>query len=363
MRAYDLQLFAERTLPATPNKRAEARKEGQVSKSSDLTNAISFVTAAVVLRLAGPAVFWGLYNVMVESFTAGVQFASVAPGAEPAQLQQIAGVGSDLIPLAAAVIAAGVFVSFIQVRGLFVVKRLLPDLKKINPITGFQHLFSLRSLVELVKAVLKISILLGAVWVAVSGLGAQVPALLTATPEGVFAAFATDAFDVLIVVAGAFLVLSIGDFYFQRYDFERNLRMSREEVKEESRRMEGSPEIRRKLRERAVAIARRRMLRRVPTADVVVTNPTHYAIALAYDAAQMHAPQVVAKGADLLAQRIRDIAREHDVPIVENPPLARALYQQVELEEYVPAALFQAVAQVLAYVYRLKRRQIGGFRR
>ncbi|MHB1627311.1 MAG: flagellar biosynthesis protein FlhB [Bacilli bacterium] len=354
----DLQLFAEKTERATPRRRADARKEGSVAHSSDVTTAASLIAAVAALKFFGAH----LYSALWQSTTLLLSEGTSGSAPLSAQLPLLMSIGGmivpSLIPIFAVSLLLGLGVAFAQVGPLFTVKPLLPDFGRINVIAGMGRLFSAKSMVELVKSVVKILLIGAASYMAVAGAAAQLVMLDQADPTLIFALIAHAAGAILLYVALLYIALAIADFYFQRFEFERSLRMSKNDLRDESKRFEGNPLIKRKIRERGRAIARRRMMQLVPQADVVITNPTHYAVALKYDAKTMHAPQVVAKGVDDTARRIREIAVLHDVPIVENQPLARSLYQLVQLEDYVPDQLFGAVAEVLAYVYRLRNRAL-----
>ncbi len=358
MVAFQLQLFAERTERATPHRRQEARKKGQVAHSQDLTGAVGFLAVVAGLRLFGAGAAYDLMSVMSRMFSTGILQAahgSLSLGAFGGPVIALALV---LGPILLAGMLLAVFVAYFQVGPLFNVAGLLPDFGRINPIAGTGRLFSPRSLVELLKSTVKMAVLGVSVYVALGGVVGQLGALMGTDVSVVFGELMNGAASVLLAAGTAFLVLAVGDYLYQRYEMERSLRMSKEDIKEETKSNEGSPQMKRKLRERGRAVARRRMLRKVAKADVVVVNPTHFAVALAYDAARMHAPQVLAKGVDEFAKRIREEALLRHVPIVENPSVARALYDLVDVDGYVPGELFQAVAEVLAYVYRLKNRTL-----
>lgn len=358
MMKVDLQLFAEKTERATPRHRMEARKDGRIARSADVTTAASLLAAVVSLRFFGGH----LYSALWQSTALLLSQGTTGSESLPLQLPLLMGIGgmilSSVIPILAVSLLIGLGVAFAQVGPQFTVKTLLPDFGRISVLSGIGRLFSARSMVELVKSTVKLLLIGAASYMAVAGAAAQLVMLDRADPVLIFALIAQAAGTILLYVALLYIALAIADFFFQRFEFERSLRMSKNDVRDESKRFEGNPLIKRKIRERGRAIARRRMMQLVPQADVVITNPTHYAVALKYDAKTMHSPQVVAKGVDDTARRIREVAVAHDVPIVENKPLARSLYQLVQLDDYVPAQLFGAVAEVLAYVYRLRNRAL-----
>ena len=352
----DLQLFAEKTERATPRRRSEVRRDGRIAHSPDVTTAASLLAAVAALHFFGGQ----LYSALWQSTT--LLLSQGTSGSAPMSVEWplLMSVGDlilpSIIPLLAVSLLIGLAVAFAQVGPMFTVKTLLPDFSRISIISGFSRLFSIRSLAELVKSTVKLLLIGAAAYLAVAGATAQLVTLDRADPAQIFALIAQAAGMILLYVALLYIALAVADFFFQRFEFERGLRMSKNDVRDESKRYEGNPLIKRKIRERGRAIARRKMMQLVPQSDVVITNPTHFAVALKYDAKTMHAPQVVAKGVDDTARKIREVAVAHDVPIVENRHLARSLYQSVQLDEYVPAQLFGAVAEVLAYVYRLRNR-------
>lgn len=354
MIAWDLQKFAEKTERATPEKRLEARKRGQVAHSTDFSSAVSLLAIVGALAVFGGGVYQALMGVAEASLSNGILLAGRGESSVTVVPAAFLRVGLALAPVLGTALALSVLAAFLQVGPLFSFGTLLPDFSRIDPIKGFGRLFSLRSFVDLFKSIIKLTMVGVAVYMAVGSVETHVVTLTETDPTLIFALMVKRSFGILLDVGGMLLGMAVIDIFYQRFKFERSMRMSKEEVKDEQKRMEGNPAMKRKLRERGREIARQRMMQKVPEADVVVTNPTHYAVALAYDPAQMAAPQVVAKGINEVALRIRELATLHGVPLVENRDLARTLYGTVELDGFVPMALFQAVAEVLAYVYRLK---------
>ncbi len=260
------------------------------------------------------------------------------------------------LPVIGVAMVVGVVVNLLQVGVTFTAEPLAPNWARLNPVAGFTRLFSRRAFVDSVKTLLKV-LLIG--WLTFSAVRADAAMLLRTSeidPLMVMMLVGQLLYKMAWRVGLAMLVLALLDYGFQRWEYEKSLRMTKEEVKQEMKQTEGDPQVKSRIRARQQAIARRRMMQAVPKADVVVTNPTHYAVALQYDAQKMAAPTVVAKGMNLIAWRIREIAQRHGVPIVENPPLAQSLYRTVDIGEQIPPELYQAVAEVLAYVYRLRRR-------
>lgn len=337
----------ERTEQATPRKRQEARKKGQVARSTEINGAALFLALVLLLPMA---MRWGGERLLV-SFQHQILQAGTMRLSDAMLISALA----FLAPLMAGAFLIALLTNAMQVGIHLTAQPLQPDLNRINPLRGFQRLFSQRSIVELVKAVLKFGLI---AWVAWRTLQAETERLVFAgqLPMPYALAPTTEAlYQVGIRVGALWLVLAILDYLYQRWDFEKTIRMSRYELKEEYKQMEGDPYLRARIRQKMQEAAKQRSTRDVRRADVVVTNPVTYAVALRYDRTSMNAPRVVAKGKGWLAQRIREEALRWHVPIVPNPPLARSLYAQVELGEEIPNTLYQAVAEVLAYVYRLRR--------
>ncbi|ARU62471.1 flagellar biosynthesis protein FlhB [Tumebacillus avium] len=355
MICLDLQLFAgEKTEKATPKKRQDARQKGQVARSQEFGQAIVLLIGLFCLKLMSGTFLTELVEQFRVRLSGGLSYQLSEQTIAPLFLDLTLTVAMLVLPIGGAVMVIGGFVAYFQVGSLFTMKPLMPDIKKIDPIQGFKRMFSMRTFVELLKSLLKMTIVSVIVYLELMSDWKRVSQLGSMEVLDMLSVVGSLAFDIFWKVGVAILVLAIFDLFYQRFDFEKNLRMSKQEVKEEYKQTEGSPEIKGKIKERQRQMAMRRMMADVPQADVVITNPTHYAIAIKYDAEKMEAPQVVAKGIDETAQRIKKVAKEANVVMVENRPLAQTLYKTVEIGESVPGELFQAVAEVLAYVYRLK---------
>lgn len=353
---WDLQQFADKTERATPKHRQEAKDKGSVAHSSDFTSAVGFLAFVIGLKLFGGSLLAILIQDMQTLLSEGTLVATAPTGVTTYWLHFLWPTATAVLPILFLGLGFGLFTAFIQVGPMFSPTVLLPDFTRIDPLKGLGRLFSMRSWAELLKSVLKLSLIAVVVYQAIASAGLQFPEMINTDPKIVAGYFAQTALAILLNVAIIFVILSVADYVFQRFQFEKGIRMSKEDIRDESKRSDGNPVIKRRIRERGRAIARQRMMKKVPTADVVITNPTHFAVALKYEPGQMHAPQVVAKGIDQIALRIRELAKQHRVPIVENRTVARALYYAVELDEFVPANLFQAVAEILAYVYRMQQR-------
>lgn len=354
---FDLQRFSEeRTLPPSPRRLREARERGEVAKSQELGPAILLLMLGLFLELVGrfvaqgpvaftvqlfqeppPAGAWTrewLGGLMVQAATAFIQAAG---------------------PFLLVALVVGVGSQVAQVGLLFTAKPLAPKLERINPVAGFQRIFSRRSLFELAKSIFKVAVVGSVAYWVLSGTILEFVGLIHATPVIALQQVGRALSRLLWTTAGVWLVIAAADYAFQRSQHMNRLRMTPYEFKQEQRETEGDPHVRQRIRQEQRKIAGRRMIQAVRTADVVVTNPTHVAVALKYEMDRMNAPVVVAKGADYLARRIREEARAHGVRVVENPPLARALYEACDVDQEVPERLYRAVAEVLALVWRLNR--------
>lgn len=343
----------DRTEPATPRRREEARERGQVARSADLSSAVVLLAAVLGLRFAGRPLLESLF-----ASTSGVLGGLGNIGDDPAMVMNqfgglFAAVLMGFLPLAGIIVAASVAVSLAQTGFLFTAEPLKPDLDRVNPVSGLGRLFSLRSLARLFGGLLKLSIVgLVVGWT----IWAERGGLVELSGRGVeqVSGITVDLMQTLSLRAAiALFVLACFDYGFQKWQYELDLRMTKHEIREELKRFEGDPKIRERRRSIQRRIALQRMMAGVPQATVVITNPTHLAVAVRYEQA-MDEPVVVAKGADMMAARIRGHAMEHGVPIVERKELARALYAGVEVGEAVPSGLYKAVAEIIAYVYRLK---------
>jgi flagellar biosynthesis protein FlhB len=348
----------DKTEKPTPKRKREARKKGQVAKSTDLNTALVLIAGLVGVSFMGPAVIQGVSNSMRSTF---------AQISRPAQVTTAAGLHglfsaamhtllSTAAPIAGMCLAVGVLANVLQVGVRPSATALKPDFKRINPVSGFKNIFGSRIGFELAKALAKVSVVGVVVAMALipdlTNLGASV-----GTPPGALGKLiASGAMGIAVRAAGAYLLIGIIDYAWQKHRHMKSMKMTKQEVKDESKQHTSPPEVRAAIRRRQMQAARARMMAAVPQADVVVTNPTHYAVALAYDGSKP-APVVIAKGQDLVAAQIRRIATENNVPIVPDPPLARSLHAAVEIGQMIPAELYAAVAQVLAFVYRMAGRR------
>ncbi len=346
--------FQERTEQATPKRRDEARKKGQVAKSRELASVSVLLSSLFTL-------YWGSSFFMTHLCkTLGYYLAHLNTldiGINSIQSLTLLGMKQFFIllgPLFFVITFIALLSNYLQVGTLFTWEPVIPKFSKINPMEGFKRLFSLQSIVEFIKSLFKLIIVTWIAWSTVQDHLGLLPPLLDETPYQITAYIGEVSFKIFWKSCLAMILLSVMDYMYQRWEFEKNIRMTKQEVKEEYKQTEGDPQVKSRIRSIQRELARKRMMQEVPEADVVITNPTHLAVALKYETGKMEAPYVVAKGAGIIAERIRQIARENGIPVVENKPVAQSLYKLVEIGQIIPENLFQAVAEIFAYVYRLK---------
>ena len=353
---FDLQLFnGEKTEEATPKRKEESKKKGQVAKSSDMSAVFVMLAAFYTLNLLGTGIYAELTSCMTGIFSSLTSTDFTINSVHILFLGLSLVFLKTVVPLLLTILIISIAVNYMQVGFIFSTEVLMPNFSKINPISGFQRLFSKRSLVELMKALFKVAIIGYFIYRFAVLQTVDIPKLINMELIDSLKLAGSLIINLAFQIIGVMMVLAAFDYFYQWWEHNQSLKMSKQEVKEEFKQTEGNPQIKGKIKEKQRAIAMRRMMQEIPKADVVVTNPTHLAIALKYDK-NMAAPVVVAKGQDFLAERIKQIARDNKVVVVENKPLARALYPVVEVGNVIPPELYQAVAEVLAYVYRLKKR-------
>lgn len=361
--AMNLQLFAqssgEKTEDATPRRREKAREEGQVAKSTEITTAAILVIMFSVLRIFG----LGMAQRIVDMFATIINLMGTR-NIDMKLMEEllhyvIIEMGLIMFPVLAIAFAVGFITNVVQVGWKPSFKPMQPKLSNINPLSGIKRMFSLKTVVELIKSILKISIILVIVYLQIRDYENLFYIFYDKTLFEAYGAILTIALDVGIRIGAFFIVVALIDYIYQRYSVNKKLKMSKQEVKDEYKLMEGNPEVKGKIKQRMREASMRRMMQDLPQADVVITNPTHFAVAIQYDEAMGRAPRVIAKGADIMAARIRSKATDLDIALVENKPLARTLYYTVEIGEEIPPELYQTVAEVLAFVYNLKHKKEG----
>ncbi|MFC1732805.1 flagellar biosynthesis protein FlhB [candidate division KSB1 bacterium] len=350
----------ERTEQATPKRREEARKKGQVAKSIEVNSSAILLISLLFFFFAGSYMqnTMSQYSrIIFENFDT----ISVNPDNLPDYLA-LAGIAflKIILPFVVVIMFIGLSINYLQVGFLFTLEPLKPKLSKINPLSGFKRvLFSRKALVELVKGILKIVIVGSIAYWSIKGQVKNYIPLIDQSAGQMILFTGQQTLMLGVRIALVLLVLALLDFLFQKYDYERSIRMTKQEVKEEYKQLEGDPHIKARIRSIQREMARRTMLEEVAEADVVITNPTHVAVALQYKPKDMEAPLVLAKGREKIAHKIKAIAEEHEVPVVEDPPLAWALFKSVNIGDTIPEDLFHAVAEVLAYVYKLKNKDLA----
>lgn len=366
--AYDLQFFAkdgpggEKTEEPTAKKLGDARKEGQVAKSKDLSGSIMLLSAFVVLKVYLKYMGQGFVDCFREFYTRigelfdstlgefNVQFiiAMLRSGALKMLIM--------VLPFFAVAVILGVVIDLVQVRWRPTAKPLKPKLSKISPLSGVKRIFSVKTLVQLIKQLVIIAVIGIVVYNNIKKRVGDIYRLYNIPLMSAILLLGDIVLNIGIIISVIYFIVGVVDFVYEKRKFRKDMMMTKQEVKEEWKNTEGSPEVKQKQRQKMQEVSRRRMMQAVPEADVVITNPTHFAVALKYEQNKGRAPVVIAKGEDYLAARIKEKARECNVEIVENKPLARMLYYNVELDEEIPPELYQAVAEVLAFVYNLKNK-------
>lgn len=344
----------EKTEAPTGRRLSEARAEGQVAKSAELNAAAALLVGTWLLTGPGRQLVADMQAMMVESVSALPRGEITSTWLRSLALTDGLRVIQDMGLILFGLALTGVVVTLGQTGFLWASKRLGPDFSRINPLNGFKRIFSTQGVFEFVKALLK---LLVVGWVAYSFLNRQVDNLLSLGQMDFLSAvgfWSGLAGSLAMRVGGTYLILAAADYAYQRWTYMKNMRMSKEEVKEDMKRSEGDPFLKSRIRAQQRRMARQRMMSKVPKADVIITNPTHLAIAIQYRADEMRSPKVLAKGAHHVAERIVAIARQHTIPIVQNIPLARAIYKTVEIDQEIPPELYVAMAEVLAYVYKIR---------
>lgn len=349
-------MASDKTEKATPRKRDEARKQGQVARSADLNGAAVMLVGILAIGALGAGIVARLGTLMADTLRqtsdpSVVDRAGLGPLLSNAGMDVLRAAG----PIALACCLTGVVLSVLQVGFKPSLKALKPDPKRLNPVSGAKNIFGKNMPVEAGKALAKLIVVGGIVALTLQPRIAQMGAMVGVPPQTIGSSLVGLVRQIAIRAAAVYLLIGLGDFAWQRRRLSKNLMMDKHEVKEEHKQHQLPPEVRAAMRRRQLAAARTRMMQAVPTADVVVTNPTHFSVALKYDPA-LAAPEVVAKGQDLVALRIRELAAEHGVPVVPDPPLARALHASVEVGRQIPEELFHGVALVLAFVYRRRGR-------
>lgn len=332
------------------------RKEGQVAQSKELTSLFVLLATLVTIYSAGPGLVTEFMGTMRKFFVESGTTTLTQDSAGAILKLCLSSSASLILPVAFAGFIAGIFGTILQIGFNFTWAPIEPQADRINPLQGIQRIVSMGSLVEGLKSLLKLIAVVGITYYMIKDEIAGSASVVDMEGFQLASYMTTTGFRMVMGVCVALFVIAALDFAYQKFRYQKSLMMTKQEVKQEHKQREGDPLLKARMKSIAREMARKRMMQEVPKADVIVTNPTHIAVALRYDTEKMAAPRVVAKGADLVAQRIKELARKNGVPIVENVPLARALHKSVKIGKSVPRSLYQAVAEVLAYVYRLQGR-------
>lgn len=346
----------EKTEDPTERRLQEARTKGDIAKSMEIPSAFVLLAGLMTIYLMRGYMMQN-FSVLTSYYLGNAHSFNIIP-------DNIVGITSECLkrgavivgPVMLAVFIAALVANYAQIGFIFTTEKLTPDLKKIDPIQGFAKKFSLQSLAELTKSLFKIGIIGYVAFREIRNSFHSFLPLMDQEPYQILAFAGSTAFWIFLKCALVIALLAAFDYAFQRWQFMKKMKMSKQEVKEEAKMTEGDPQVKGRIRAIQMEMARKRMMDEVPSADVVITNPTRLAIALRYDSDAMSAPQVIAKGAGAIAQRIREVAAENNVPMIEDKPLARALYKAAAVDQPVPENLYQAVAEVLAYVYSMRRK-------
>lgn len=364
----NLQFFAkdgpggEKTEPATSKKLNDIRKEGQVAKSKELITAVSLMSLFIILKIYLSKLGTGLIDVYTQVYNSISKVVDDSYNGLPIRTagsvmqQVIIDMIKLVIPILLVAIVIAILGNMLQQKWMVTAKPLQPKFSKISPISGFKRMFSVRQLVELIKSIAMISIIMIVVYNTVKS---KMNILLTFYAVGLNTALSTIGsiiIDLGIKISAVFLIVGFADLFYQRIKFKNDNMMTKQEIKDEFKNTEGDPQVKGQIKRRMQEVSRRRMMQQLPEADVVITNPTHFAVALKYEPDAGKAPVVIAKGADYLAFQIKDKAKEYNIAIVENKPLARILYHNIDIGMEIPPELYQAVAEILAVVMRTNNR-------
>ncbi|TKD70560.1 flagellar biosynthesis protein FlhB [Pseudalkalibacillus hwajinpoensis] len=365
MRTYrlkmNLQFFSqEKTEKATPQKRQDSRKKGQVARSAEIPSAFMMIGVFLFMSFLGGWIIEGLQTMIRSNFVYITNWTLTEQNVDLMMKENVWQAAVIAAPLMGISLVMGVVANYMQVGFLFSTDPLHAKLERINPLKGAKRIFSARTLVELLKSLIKITFISAVTFTVLWNKREEVMLISQKSIGDAISLVGSLIVQTGLSVGILLLFLALLDYVYQKYDFEKNIRMSKQDIKDEYKKSEGDPLIKSKIKEKQRALGMNRMIAEIPSADVVITNPTHFAVALKYDPNEMDKPTVVAKGMDYVALKIKEKAKEHDIITTENVQLARALYHQVEIGDGVPEDLFKAVAEILAYVYSIKGYPGGG---
>jgi len=343
----------EKTEEATPKRRQEAREEGQVAKSQDLSMAFTLLFSFIVLFFLMNSMIIELSEFMTKFLTDYLTLALTARNFHTLLLEIMRFILQLIAPIMVVTAVIGSALGIFQTGFLFTPKAIQPKISKLNPISGFKNMFSKKTFVEFLKSLLKISIVGVIAYLTIKSRLSDILLLGKMSLDQALRLIGGIVYSLAIKISIILIILGVGDFIYQKWQHEQDLKMTKQQVKEERKQTEGSPEVQKRIKEEQQKLAMNRMMSDIPDADVVITNPTHIAVAIKFDMDTMEAPVIIGKGKGEVAQKIKEKAKEHDIEIVEEKPLARALYAEAEIGQEIPVELYQAVAEILAYVYQL----------
>jgi len=351
-------MAGEKTEKATPKRKQDERKKGNIFQSQEVVTVFSLIIVFYSFKFLAPFIIGALKKCIVDYWNIAATVEEVNPANVRVDFWNAALVFViTAAPLLLISSLVGVVFSGIQTRFLVTPKLIAPKFNRLSPLQGFKKMFSLRGVMELLKSLVKIVVLGVVIYNVFSDELPLFPRMMDMPVEQVMASTGNIILEIVQNAAIIFVFLAVVDYGYQWWEYEKNLRMSKQDIKDEYKETEGDPQIKGKIKERQQQMARQRMMQNVPSADVVIRNPTHYAVAIRYEAGKNSAPVVIAKGADFLARKIVEIAEAHNITTVENKPLARGLYAAVDLDQEIPEEFFKPVAEVLAYVYNLKEKE------
>lgn len=351
------QGFQEKTEKATAKRRQEAREKGQTANSREIVSVLILLATIGLFFFAGTVMFWKLKDVMTASFK---ELGSLNIDTVEASHLLIAQASLKilfiLMPLFITVPVIGIGANIAQIGVFISSKALVPDFSKLNPATGIKRLVSARSFVELAKSMAKLVIVAWVGYLSIKAEFPKIPFLMMLDVVEIVSFTGSVALKLCLNICLALILIAVTDYAFQKFQHEKDLKMTKQEIKEEGKQTEGDPQVKQRIKAAQMEMVRLRMINTIPEATVIITNPTHFAVALKFDLNKMPAPMIIAKGAGVFAKQIKKLAKEHDIPIVENKPLAQLLFKTLKIGEYIPGELYQAVAEILAYIYKLKGR-------
>ena len=353
---FMLSMSGDKTEDPTPKKKKDARKQGNIAKSSEVNTAMTFLAILVVVYTMSDFIVFEVKNFMVNMLSGNLSMTINNNTLKVLMFKIILSFMKVILPICLIIMAFGIIGNLIQTGFFFSGESLKPKFSKLNPINGFKNMFSLKSLVNLVKSIVVISVMVA---IGYSFMNKNFAGIIKS--GDIYTPYLFDTIvdlikNILGTIAMVVVVIAILDYAYQKYSHNKELKMTKQEVKEEYKQMEGDPHIKGKIKQKQRQMATQRMMQAVPSATVIVTNPTHISIAIRYEQGVDKTPVVVAKGADQVAFKIREIAKSHDVPIIENVPLARLIYREVEIDQEIPEEMYKAVAEVLVAVYKIKNK-------